>query len=908
MSQLSFKGHTVIVTGAGGGLGKAYSLLFASRGANVVVNDVSQAAAQKVVDEITNAGGKAVTNTASVADGEAVIKTAVEAFGGVSILINNAGILRDKGFKNMTDQEWDQIMLVHLKGSYSCAKAAWPIFQKQGFGRIVNTASAAGLYGNFGQANYSAAKMGLVGFTKALAAEGARYNIKAVVIAPMAASAMTETIMPPEMLANLKARSSPAFVAPFVLAVTHPEGPDANGRIFEVGAGYVAEVRWERSKGASFKTDKTFTPSAVQEKWEQITDFDKDPEHPQGLPDFDIQAKVAESSKVPSNAQGSPEVRFDGKTVIITGAGSGLGRAYAQQYARLGANIVVNDVDGKAAKAIVDAITKAGGKAVAAVTSAEDGEGIVKAALDTFGGVHVLVANAGVARPSAFEKLSEKDWDEVLAVHLRATYKCAKAAWPHFLKQKFGRIVTFGSQAGLYGLPGLVNYSTAKAGILGFTKTLAIEGKKYNILANVVIPSAGAASGLGRAAANVEAVKEEYIAPVVGFLSSESNEETTGSIFQVAAGWVAQVRWQRTGGHGFPVNHPLTPEAVMSKWKLITDFDDGRATNPGSTQEAFMQIAENFGNTDESGDSAEGSSDSPYADPEDSEVVAAAKKEVSEPVEYSYTERDVILYNLGVGATEQELQWTYENHEDFAALPTFGVIPQFHASAGLSFDWLPNFNPAKLLHGEQFLEIKAPIPTSGDFVNEARLVEALDKGKAAAVTSIVQTKDKHSGKVIFENQSTVFVRGSGGFGGKRQGKDRGPATAENKPPQRKPDVVTEEKTLPIQAALYRLSGDLNPLHILPEFAAVGGFDKPILHGLCSMGIAGKHVLKAFGEFKDIKVRFAGVVYPGETLVTEMWKEGGKVIFTTKVKERGTTVLAAAAATLVNPGTSLKAKL
>ncbi|OSD06328.1 multifunctional beta-oxidation protein [Trametes coccinea BRFM310] len=903
MSQLSFKGHTVVVTGAGGGLGKAYSLLFASRGANVVVNDVSQAAAQKVVDEITKAGGKAVTNTASVADGEAVIKTAIDAFGGISILLNNAGILRDKGFKNMSDQEWDQIMLVHLKGSYSCAKAAWPYFQKQNFGRIVNTASAAGLYGNFGQANYSAAKMGLVGFTKALAAEGARYNIKTMVIAPMAASAMTETIMPPEMLANLK----PEFVAPFVLAITHPDGADANGRIFEVGAGYIAEVRWERSKGAYFKTDKTFTPSAIQAKWEQVTDFDSDPEHPQALPDFDIQAKIAESSKVPSNEQASPEVRFDGKTVIVTGAGSGLGRAYALHYARLGANVVVNDINGKSAKTVVDAITKAGGKAVAAVASSEDGEGIVKAALETFGGVHILVANAGVARLSAFEKLSEKDWDEVLAVHLRSTYKCAKAVWPHFLKQKYGRIVTMGSQAGLYGLPGLANYATAKAGIIGFTKTLAIEGKKYNIFANVVIPSAGAATGLGRAAANIEAVKEDYIAPLVAFLSSDANEETTGGLFQTAAGWIAQVRWQRTGGHGFPVNRPLTPEAIISKWKLITDFNDDRATNPGSTQEAFMQIAENFGNTEE-GAGSDGSSDSPYADPEDSEIVAAAKKEAPEQTEFSYTERDVILYNLGVGATEQELQWTYENHEDFAALPTFGVIPQFQAMAGMPLDWLPNFNPAKLLHGEQYLEIKSPIPTSGDFVNEARLMEVLDKGKAAAVTIVVETKDKHSGKVVFENQSTVFIRGSGGFGGKRAGKDRGAATAENKPPQRKPDAVTEEKTLSIQAALYRLSGDTNPLHILPEFAAVGGFDKPILHGLCSMGISGKHVLKAFGEYKDIKVRFAGVVYPGETLVTEMWKEGDKVIFTTKVKERGTVVLAAAAATLVNPGTPLKSKL
>ncbi|OCH95482.1 multifunctional beta-oxidation protein [Obba rivulosa] len=899
MSQLSFKGQTVVITGAGGGIGKAYSLMFASRGANVVINDVSQAAAQKVVDEITKAGGKAVANTSSVADGEAVIKTALDAFGTITILVNNAGILRDKGFKNMTDQEWDQVQLVHLKGAFSCTKAAWPIFVKQGFGRIVNTSSAAGLYGNFGQANYSAAKMGLVAFTKSLAAEGAKHGIKATAIAPMAASAMTETVMPPEMLANLK----PEFVAPFVLAVTHPDGPDASGKVFEVGAGFIAELRWERSKGAIFKADATFTPAAVAEKWSEVTDFEH-PDYPSGLPDIDVKAVLEQASKLSTNPQSS-DVRFDGKTVIVTGAGAGLGRAYALMFGRLGANVVVNDVNGQAAKTVVDEITKGKGKAVPAITSTDDGEGIVKTALSAFGGVHVLVANAGVARPSELAKMTEKDWDEVLAVHLRGTFKCAQAVWPIFHKQKFGRIITTGSQAGLYGMPGLANYATAKGGIIGLTRVLAVEGQKYNIFANVIIPSAAASLGLGRAAYGIDALREDYVAPVVGYLASEANEETTCGLFEVAAGWVAQLRWQRTGGHGFPVNKPLTPEAILSKWKVIIDFSDGNATNPMTTQEAFEQIASNFDNEgdDEGSDSDAG----PYADPEDSELVVDAKKIVQEPLEFDYTERDVILYNLGVGATEEELQWTFEGHDDFAALPTFGVVPQFLASSGIALDWLPNYNPAKLLHGEQYLAIKGPIPTNGHFVNEARLMEVLDKGKAAAVTSVVETKDKATGKVIFENQSTVFIRGSGGFGGKRVGKDRGAASATNEPPRRKPDAVVEEKTVPTQAALYRLSGDYNPLHILPEFAEIGGFERPILHGLCSFGISGKHVLKTFGAFSDIKVRFAGVVYPGETLVTEMWKEGEKVIFTTKAKERGAVVLTAAAATLVDPGTP-KAKL
>ena len=206
-------------------------------------------------------------------------------------------------------------------------------------------------------------------------------------------------------------------------------------------------------------------------------------------------------------------------------------------------------------------------------------------------------------------------------------------------------------------------------------------------------------------------------------------------------------------------------------------------------------------------------------------------------------------------------------------------------------------NPMMLLHGEQYLAIKGPVPTSGNLVNKPRIIEVLDKGKAAAVTTLITTYNRDSGEQVYENQSTVFIRGSGGFNGKKSGRDRGAASAPNKPPQRAADKVISEKTAESQAALYRLSGDYNPLHIDPNFASVGGFEKPILHGLCTMGISGKHVFRAFGPIKDIKVRFTGHVFPGETLETSMWKEGNKVIFVTKVLERGTQALGAAAATL-----------
>lgn len=245
----------------------------------------------------------------------------------------------------------------------------------------------------------------------------------------------------------------------------------------------------------------------------------------------------------------------------------------------------------------------------------------------------------------------------------------------------------------------------------------------------------------------------------------------------------------------------------------------------------------------------------------------------------------------------------FENDDNFMVLPTFGVIPTFNAVAPFSMaDLVPNFSPMMLLHGEQYMEVRQfPIPTEATAVSYPKLVEVVDKGNAGIVVTGSTTKDKKTGKELFYNESTVFIRGSGGFGGPAKGGDRGAATRVHKPPQRKPNAVVEEATTEEQAAVYRLSGDRNPLHIDPEFSKVGGFKTPILHGLCSFGIAGKAVVKQFGMFRNIKVRFAGVVLPGQTLVTEMWKEGNTVVFQTKVKETGKLCIAGAGAELMDGG-------
>lgn len=249
---MRFDGKVVVITGAGGGIGKVYALFFADRGAKVVVNDLGTThsgdgnnanAADKVVQEIKAKGGQAVANYDSVEFGDKIIKTAVDAFGKVDIVINNAGILRDISFQKMKEIDWNLIFKVHVYGAYSVTKAAWNIMREQGYGRVINTASAAGLFGSFGQVNYSAAKLALHGFTQALAKEGEKKNIRVNTIAPLAASRMLETVMPPDVLATVK----PELVVPLVAYLCH-ESCEETGSVFEVGGGFVAKLRWQRTE------------------------------------------------------------------------------------------------------------------------------------------------------------------------------------------------------------------------------------------------------------------------------------------------------------------------------------------------------------------------------------------------------------------------------------------------------------------------------------------------------------------------------------------------------------------------------------------------------------------------------------------------------------------------------------
>jgi NAD(P)-dependent dehydrogenase (short-subunit alcohol dehydrogenase family) len=273
--QLGFDGKVAIITGAGGGLGRQHALLLASRGALVVINDLGGAvdgsgsdksAAEHVVDEIKSLGGDAVADTNTVATpegGAAIVKTAVDAFGTVDIVVNNAGILRDKAFHNMEPDLMNPVFDVHLKGAFHVTQPAWGIMREKGYGRIISTSSAAGIFGNFGQTNYGAAKMGLVGFTRVLAVEGAKYNIKANAIAPLALTRMTETIM-----GALGDKLDPGLVSPLVTFLAHEDCP-VSGQTFSVGGGRVAHVFIGETKGYH---DAALDPEKVRDNWGTITD------------------------------------------------------------------------------------------------------------------------------------------------------------------------------------------------------------------------------------------------------------------------------------------------------------------------------------------------------------------------------------------------------------------------------------------------------------------------------------------------------------------------------------------------------------------------------------------------------------------------------------------------------------
>jgi (3R)-3-hydroxyacyl-CoA dehydrogenase / 3a,7a,12a-trihydroxy-5b-cholest-24-enoyl-CoA hydratase / enoyl-CoA hydratase 2 len=595
----------------------------------------------------------------------------------------------------------------------------------------------------------------------------------------------------------------------------------------------------------------------------------------------------------------STELRFDGKVAIVTGAGGGLGRSHALLLAARGAKVVVNDLGGshtgegksqRAADSVVAEIKQAGGEAIANYDSVEDGDKIVKTAVDAFGRVDILVNNAGILRDTSFHKMTQDDWDLIYRVHVLGSFRVTHAVWPLMREQNYGRIVMTASAAGIYGNFGQANYAMAKLGLLGLANTLAIEGRKRNIVVNTIAPIAG--SRLTETVLPKElldALKPEYVSPLVAWLCHESCEDT-GGLYECGGGLFARLRWERSLGKVFRLGRPIAVEDVADSWQAIAGFE--KTSHPDSVAVSMQPVMQNV----EAGPSKGGNA---WID------VDQALGYTFPEVRSTYNERDLALYALGVGAAtdpadQKDLQLVYEMHGGgMKALPTYGVIPALTTIMRLGQEGKQapglKYGFDRVLHGEQYMELKRPLPRKAELSHRARVKDIFDKGKHALVVTEVKTYDD-GGNELVRNEVTTLVRGAGGWGG-----DRGPSADINTPPDRAPDAVVEEAIPANQALLYRLSGDWNPLHADPSFAKAVGYDRPILHGLCTFGFAARHVIHKTAPgadpdfFKSVRVRFADTVFPGETLITEMWKESDqRVVFRCKVKERDSVVISNAA--------------
>ncbi|KAJ2948531.1 hypothetical protein O0L34_g7782 [Tuta absoluta] len=583
------------------------------------------------------------------------------------------------------------------------------------------------------------------------------------------------------------------------------------------------------------------------------------------------------------------QLRFDNRVAVVTGAGNGLGKEYALLLASRGAKVVVNDLgggrDGSGKSAAADNVVKQikdnGGVAVADYNSVVEGEKIIKTALDNFGRIDILINNAGILRDKSFTKMSDQDWDLIQAVHLKGAYKTTQAAWETFRKQKYGRIIMTSSNAGLFGNFGQANYSAAKLGLVGLANTLAIEGAKYNIKVNTIVPTAASRLTEDILPPDLfKAMQPALIAPVVGYMCHESFPET-GNIIDSTLGYGLKTHLVRN--EGAPLrklpSDPVTIESVKDHWSQVTDMSNAKHVE--KIADVTMSLVEKL------------------QDFEERAKLDAGKETYWS--QYGYNAKDLTLYALGVGATtttESDLKFLYESHENFSALPSYFILAGMAMESPLIQQAMQRHGKhadfTNILHGEQYIEFPSSLPgTEGDFDIRTYVVDLLDKGSAAV--AVVNSEIYQNKELLYRTQQHIFVLGQGGFGGPRTSKL---ATEVVPAPKRAPDAVVEQKTSEDQAALYRLSGDLNPLHIDPAVAGAMGHKQPILHGLASLGFASRHVLAKYGgndpaNFKAMKARFVKPVFPGQTIVTEMWLDGNRVYFQAKTKESGNIVISGA---------------
>ena len=565
-------------------------------GANLDGTGGSTSVAQEVVDGIVAAGGSAVASTESVTawdGGQRIIETAVDTFGGIDIVVTVAGILCDRMLYNMSEEEWDDVIAVHMKGTFTVVRHAAPIFRQQRGGRIITFSSGSGLVGSIGQSNYGAAKSGIAGFTKVIAKDLGKYGVTANSIAPRAETRMIASIPGnvQEMMVERGALPAaderswePRDVAPFVAYLATDGAAQINGQVFLVYGGNVTHLALPRRVNTIYTSNPTgcwelddldvLAPKVLLQGSQSIT----------GGSEF-AEINPGSGSPAPAVINSRNGKRLEGKVAVVTGSGRGIGRGVAKLLAREGASVVVNDVgaaldgqgeDATPAAQVVEEISELGGKAVASyhsVATAVGGANIVQQALDEFGRLDIVITPAGILRDRMIFNMTEKEWDDVIAVHLKGTYSVVRPASEIFRQQKSGRIVTFSSVSGLYGQGGQSNYGAAKDAIAGFTRVVAKELARYNATANIISPGASTrmtdsvpdstrAMRGGPFPPPMEGMltsEPDQVAPMVVWLCTDAADGVSGNIFHCSGNRVSLM------------NHPVSHRSIYKDGRWSVD-------------------------------------------------------------------------------------------------------------------------------------------------------------------------------------------------------------------------------------------------------------------------------------------------------------------------------------------------
>ena len=552
--SLPLQGKVIVVTGGSTSIGRVISEEIATLGGKVVINDIESPvqnvngigiSVKSTVQGIKSLGLEAVESNDSIMTWEGsgkVVQCALDNYGRLDGVVTTGGGKKNKPIFDMLLSDWTDTINSNLKSTFNIIRQIAPIFRKQRGGRIVTLTADAALHGFQSESNYSAAKSGVIGFTKVLAKDLGKYGVTSNSIVPFPETEETDLNTIHRRLEILgldvpigESSLDSRAVCPFISYLLSDYSAPVNGQVFAVYGGTIALCSFPRRIRTIYKENPPGT-------WE-LSELD------QLVPRKLLQRNL--------NYKKTREKRLQGKVAVVTGSGRGIGRAVAKQLAFEGASIVVNDIganlDGSGtdlspAQQVVEEINELGGRAVTSynsVTDTVDVGKLIEKAINTFDGLDIVVTVAGILRDRMIFNMSEEEWDQVMDVHLNGTYNVVRAASPIFKKQGSGRIITFSSVSGLYGYAGQSNYGAAKEAIAGFTRSISEDMRVYGVTANIISPGAQTRmiesipdstkdmrkGSFGLPPGWLPRNKPEDVAPMIAWLSSDEASDVTGQIF-----------------------------------------------------------------------------------------------------------------------------------------------------------------------------------------------------------------------------------------------------------------------------------------------------------------------------------------------------------------------------------------